>query len=188
MAADHPMVATSLFSLGEAMRIDGDLAGAERLQRRVLEVRRQQLPSGHHAILQTVVELAEILLATGDVAAAAPLCKEAIEAAEPMAAHAPEILAQALYCQGQADIATGHRARAIPRLERALALAKASSDPFNVGFKPYQIAWIQFLLATVQRGSPIAAVRASRDVLARRPLHHRYELAQIDDWLRRHAR
>lgn len=188
LAADHPMVAGSLASLAETMRVQGDLAGAERIARRALAVRREQLPPGHHAVVQSVLQLAEIVLARGDTAAAGPLCKEALDAALPLGDHAPEMVAMALYCLGHVDVATGHPARGIPQLERAVELLEAAPDPFNVGANPYSIAWIRFVLATARRGTSIAVARASREVLARRPVRYGRELGQIDDWLRRHAR
>jgi tetratricopeptide (TPR) repeat protein len=80
--ADDPRLATSLNSLGELYRAQGQHVEAEPLLKRALELREEILDSDDPHLAQSLNNLAALYAAQGRFAEAEPLCHRAVEVEE----------------------------------------------------------------------------------------------------------
>jgi len=80
LGEEHPDTLRSMGNLAESLRAQGDFAGAQALQERVLEARRRVLGEEHPDTLTSMNHLAMLLQAQGDVAGARALQERVLEA------------------------------------------------------------------------------------------------------------
>jgi tetratricopeptide (TPR) repeat protein len=113
-------VSATLSNIALTRQEQGDLAEAERLYRRVLELREQYFAPGTIEIASTLNNLANVLHDLGRNREADPLLRRALLIAED--AHNEKVIASVLNTLGMTLAGEGERARAEPVMRRALAL------------------------------------------------------------------
>jgi len=132
LGAKHPLVATALGALANNLARQGDLAGAAKLQDRVLEIRRSESPDGHPATARTLFNIAKIAFSRGlaeDAAQAIAEGRGILASVEPLP---DETAAQWDLLEASVELQRGHVASAKGHLGRALAASPQLSREFDV--------------------------------------------------------
>ena len=159
--ADYRLRAT-LSNLAYSLQEQSDLGGAEKLYRRVLQLREEFLPPDSPEIASALNNLASVLHSAARDEQADPLARRAIQIAED--AHKAGILAASLNTLGLALMGQGEDARAEPVLRRALAMFEeiGGPDSLDVGKTANNLASVyshqdEFIKAELQlrRALPI---------------------------------
>ncbi|MCL2659624.1 MAG: tetratricopeptide repeat protein, partial [Acidobacteriaceae bacterium] len=133
----HPYTASMMMALGgQLANYGGNIAEAEELVRRGLEIHRKLFPKGHYAIGMDEAELGDILLVRGDARQAEPVLRDAVQI---LTATDPEGSDYRIYSEEKLGICLARLRKyseAYPYLSRVCpaAIQKfGASDPWSAG-------------------------------------------------------
>ncbi|HEX7700029.1 MAG TPA: tetratricopeptide repeat protein, partial [Kofleriaceae bacterium] len=188
LGPSHPTVAAVVKNLGDIASYEGRFDDAAKLYTRALDLQRHALGDHHPEVIGSLLALSDVALARNLPAEANALCDQARAALAKSdeAGNANQVIAIET-CRGDAELAAGHVASAIEVLELANKQIAKSPD-----IDPSAVAGTRFTLARALAATAptraLALARSARDLFEHEGAFAKRQLAEVDAWLRAHAR
>jgi tetratricopeptide (TPR) repeat protein len=129
---DELALATSLYNLAILRRQQGELADAEQLYRRALEIRERRLGPTHPDVATTLNNLAALEAAQGNYDAAQPLLERALSIRQAALGDAHVLTAQSMSNLALLYAAQGDATAAEPLYRNALAILEKTDAPGDI--------------------------------------------------------
>ncbi|HEX2574646.1 MAG TPA: serine/threonine-protein kinase [Polyangia bacterium] len=186
LGREHPYYGVGLLTtgniLGDLGRLDEALASYER----ALAIWEKSLGPDHPNVIAVLTCIATVRRSQGRPALARPLLERALALSQKLGGPGSLGAAGVLADLGATDLVAGNARGAKTLLEQALAIQEhRDGDPDSLASTRYQLAQALWVLGT-ERPRALSLAQAARDVFARPPARKK-ELAEVEDWLRRHA-